>query len=393
MTYKQALIKRNIELALMFPFVLLGKLAGYLFTLSTQHHIFLFYPSADIGGSVKVNAEIAACIKEAKPLVIFSKKPKNNEFRKLFDIEGVRVLDLHRYIDNKLFHFVNFFFRGVLAALINKADNPVVFGGESLYFYKIIPHVKKGTKCIELIHLNTWFNFTQAFIDYIDLRIFSTPQIMREAENLYRSNNLPQKYFDKLKFIDNKIFIPHYHPVHNPQLEVVFVGRGAPQKRVYLIAEIAKRMHEAGKKVHISFVGDVEKIVPEEIQKYTTLYGNLDKTQLEKVYARSDVLLLTSAYEGLPIVVMDMMARGKVVVSTAVGGIPDYIENGKSGFLVYETDEQAIIEQSIGYLDQLINDPVLKRDLGKKAYDFAKTHFDETVFDDFYRGVILGKGR
>ncbi len=389
MTYKRALIKRNIELTLMFPFVLLGKLAGSLFSLSTKHHIFLFYPSADIGGSVKVNAEIAACIKEARPLVVFSKKPKNSEFRKLFDIEGVRVLDLHKYIDNKLFHFVNFFFRGVLAAWINKADNPVVFGGESLYFYKIIPHVKKGTKCIELVHLNTWFNFTQAFIDYIDLRIFSTPQIMRDAENQYKANNLPQKYFDKLKFIDNKIFIPSYQPVINTQLEVVFVGRGAPQKRVYLIAEIAKKMHEAGKNVHFSFVGDVEKIVPEEVQKYTTLYGNLDKAQLEKVYAASDVLLLTSAYEGLPIVVMDMMARGKVVVSTAVGGIPDYIENGKTGFLVHETDEKAIVEQSIECLDKLINNESLKKELGKNAYDFAKTHFDEKVFNDFYRGVIL----
>ncbi len=391
MTYKQALIKRNIELTLMFPFVLLGKLAGSIFSLSTKHHIFLFYPSADIGGSVKVNAEIAECIKDARPLVVFSKKPKNSEFRKLFDIDGVRVLDLHKYIDNKLFHFVNFFFRGVLSAWINKAANPVVFGGESLYFYKIIPHVKKGTKCIELVHLNTWFNFSQAFIDYIDLRIFSTPQIMRDAEKQYRDNSLPQAYFDKLKFIDNKIFIPPYQPIHNPLLEVIFVGRGAPQKRVYLIAEIAKRMHEAGKKIHFSFVGDVEKIVPEDVQKYTTLHGNLDKTQLEKVYAGSDVLLLTSAYEGLPIVVMDMMARGKVVVSTAVGGIPDYIENGKSGYLVYETDEKAIVDKAIGCLDALINNQNLKTQLGKNAYDFAKTHFDETVFNDFYRGVILGK--
>ena len=390
MTYNQALIKRNIELTLMFPFVLLGKLAGSLFSLSTKHHIFLFYPSADIGGSVKVNAEIAACIKEARPLVVFSKKPKNSEFRKLFDIDGVRVLDLHKYIDNKLFHFVNFFFRGVLAAWINKADNPVVFGGESLYFYKIIPHVKKGTKCVELCHLNTWFNFSQAFLDYMDLRIFSTPQIMRDAEKQYKDNNLPQKYFDRLKFIDNKIFIPPYQPIDNPQLEVIFVGRGAPQKRVYLIAEIAKKMHDAGKKVHFSFVGDVEKIVPEDVQKYTTLYGNLDKAQLEKVYAGSDVLLLTSAYEGLPIVVMDMMARGKVVVSTAVGGIPDYIENGKSGYLVYETDEKAIVEKTITCLDSLINDRNLKEELGKNAYDFAKTHFDEKVFNDFYRGVLLG---
>ena len=61
--------------------------------------------------------------------------------------------------------------------------------------------------------------------------------------------------------------------------------------------------------------------------------------------------LLTSAYEGLPIAVMEMMAHGKVVVSTAVDGIPDYITNGENGFLLENnTDENKIIEEGISVL-------------------------------------------
>src|SRR5881397_2430807 len=119
MTYRTAVIKRNIELVIMFPFVLLGRMAGILFPLKTQHKIFLFSPSGDIGGSIKVNADIAECIKDQRPLIIFSKKPKNNQFRHLFEIEGVRTIDLHKYVDNKIYHFVNLFFRGVLASWIN----------------------------------------------------------------------------------------------------------------------------------------------------------------------------------------------------------------------------------------------------------------------------------
>src|SRR5690606_38701081 len=103
---RAAIIKRNLELAGMFPFVLLGRLAGKLFKLKTKHVVFLFYPCGEIGGSIQVNADIANCIKDVKPLIIFSKKPKNNLFRDRFDIEGVRVIDLHKYIDNKLYHFV-----------------------------------------------------------------------------------------------------------------------------------------------------------------------------------------------------------------------------------------------------------------------------------------------
>src|SRR5438876_12402944 len=102
MTYRSAVLKRNIELILMFPFVFLGKIAGKLFPLETKHHIFLFFPSGDIGGSVKVNIDISECIKDQKPLIILSKKPKNNQFRSMFEGQGARIIDLHNYIDNKL---------------------------------------------------------------------------------------------------------------------------------------------------------------------------------------------------------------------------------------------------------------------------------------------------
>ena len=389
MSYRSGVIKKNIELILMLPFVALGRLIGWLFPLKTHHTIFLFFPSADIGGSIKVNADITECIRDKKPLIIFSKKPKNSQFRHLFDIEGVRVIDLHRYIDNKWYHFVNFFFRGLLASWINKASKPVVFGGESLFFYKVIPHVKKETTIVELCHLNTWINYSLAFIKYIDLRIFSTPKIKRDVEKLYKANHVPVRFNEKLLFIDNKIPIPPYKESSNTILQVVFVGRGAPQKRVHLISEIAKRMHDSNRPVHFSFVGDVETIIPEPVKQYCTLYGNIkDQEELDLIYTQSDVLLLTSAYEGLPIAVMETMARGKVVVSTAVDGIPDYITHKENGLLITETDEKKIIEEGIELLELLITDPDLKNEIGRRSYAYAVKHFSGEAFCGYYRKIL-----
>ncbi len=390
MNYRAAVVKRNLELAGMFPFILLGKLAGRMFRLKTRHNIFLFFPGADIGGSIKVNADIAECIKDAKPLIIFSKKPRNNKFRHLFDIEGVRVIDLHKYIDNKFYHFINFFFRGVLASWINQAEHPVIFGGESIFFYKILPHVKKETRKVELCHLNTWFNFSQAFVKYLDVRIFSTPQIKRDVEHQYEKDGVPQKYYERLVFIDNKIPIPERRIINNTSLQVVFIGRGSPQKRVHLIAEIAKQLHEEGSDIHFSFVGDVEGLVPVDVQKYCTMYGNIKETdKLHSVYDRSDVLLLTSAFEGLPIVVMDMMARGKAIVSTAVGGIPDYITHGNNGLLVYETEENAIVAKSVQLLKELNEDREQLKKMGDANYAYAIEHFSGEKFCSFYRNMLV----
>lgn len=394
MNYKRAVIKRNWELAVMYPFVLLGRLAGLIFKLKKQTSVFLFFPSADIGGSIKVNADITNCIKDKRPVIIFSKRPKNNHFRHLFDIEGVTVIDLHKYIDNKLYHFVNFFYRGLLATWINRSEKPVVFGGEALFFYKVIPHLKKEVKTVELCHLNTWFDFSQAFVKYIDSRIFSTPKIKRDVIDQYLKNKVPSRYHDRLHFIDNKVDIPPYEEVQNQRLEVLFVGRGAPQKRVHLIAEIAARMQAAGSPVHFSFVGDVEKIIPETTKHFCTLYGNIkDEKILYNIYQRSDVLLLTSSYEGLPLVVMDMMARGKVVISTAVDGIPDYISHNENGLLIAESDEQKIIEAAITLLESLIKDPEKRKAIGRNSYSYAVKHFSGETFCNTYRSFILGLPR
>jgi len=389
MTYKAAVRKRNIELVIMFPFVVFGKLAGTLFPLKPQRNIFLFFPSSDLGGSIKVNADITECIKDKEPVIIFSKKPKNNQFRNLFEIEGVRIIDLHKYIDYKIYHFVNFFFRGVLAAWINKSERPVVFGGESLFFYKMLPHVKKSAKKIELCHLNTWINYSLAFAKYIDLRIFSTPKIKRDVEDIYNRNHLPRSYFDKLVFIDNKVDIPSLKETENDILQVLYVGRGAPQKRVHLIAEIARQMHQAGERIQFSFVGDVENLIPDDVRKYVALYGNVGNVkELHEIYMNSDVLILTSAYEGLPIVIMDMMARGKIVISTAVDGIPDYITHMENGLLITEKEETKIIQQGAVLLKLLITNPELKREMGRKSYHYAVKHFSGETFCQSYRKIL-----
>lgn len=389
MTYRSAVVKRNAELFFMFPFVLAGRIAGWLFPLKTKHDIFLFLPSSDIGGSIRVNADILDCIKNKKPLIIFSKKPKNNQFRELFVRDGVRIMDLHKWVDNKWYHFVNFFFRGVLASWINKTEKTIVFGGEGLFFYKVIPHLKKDIKKVELCHMNTWFNFSQAFVKYIDCRIFSTPKIKRDAEQQYRENKVPDKYFERLHFIDNKVDIPPYREILNSTLQVVFVGRGAPQKRVHLIAEIAKRMYEMNRPVHFSFVGDVSTIVPEATQKFCTLYGNInDEKRLHEIYLGSDVLLLTSLYEGLPLAIMEMMARGKIIISTAVDSIPDYIAHEQNGLLITETEEEKIIESAIRSIDLLLSNRELRSKLEKNSYEYAQKHFSGEIFCSSYRQLL-----
>ena len=149
-------------------------------------------------------------------------------------------------------------------------------------------------------------------------------------------------------------------------------------------------MHESKKAIHFSFVGDVENIIPDEVKTYCTLYGHIkDEQTLHEIYLSSDVLILTSAYEGLPIVVMDMMARGKVIISTSVGGIPDYIIDGENGLLIIETEEEQIIRRGIELLELLIDNPDIRKKIGKRSYEYSLKHFSGEQFCNSYRKILL----
>ena len=381
--------KLALEYALMMPFVIAGKLYGKVFRLKTKHKVFLFFPNGDIGGSPKVNIDIANCLQPFSPIIIFSKKPNNNLFKERFKQTGAPIIDLHKKIDNKLYHFINFFYRGVIASWINAVEEPLVLGGEGIFFYKVIPHLKKSAWCVEVSHLATWLEYSIGFIDRIDVRVFSTERLKKDVELQYKKNHLDNRYFKKLTFIENAIDIPDYEAIENEQMQVVFIGRGSPQKRVHLIAAIAEQLHLQNAPVLISFVGDVDKVIDINKFPYCKFYGNVkDDALLRRIYRESDVLLLTSAFEGLPIVVMEMMAYGKVIISTNVNGIPDYILHEQNGFLISSNNEEDIVMEGVGYIKQLITNSDLKKALGARSREIAKQRFDYRKFCKEYIKVL-----
>jgi colanic acid/amylovoran biosynthesis glycosyltransferase len=64
-----------------------------------------------------------------------------------------------------------------------------------------------------------------------------------------------------------------------------------------------------------------------------TLLGHVPRQQMDSLYDRSDVVVLTSRSEGIPLVLMEAMARGKVVLAPSITGIPELVIAGKTGFL------------------------------------------------------------
>lgn len=69
------------------------------------------------------------------------------------------------------------------------------------------------------------------------------------------------------------------------------------------------------------------------LEDRVTLLGHVDQEQMDSLYDRADVVVLTSRSEGIPLVLMEAMAHGKVVLAPAITGIPELVQHYKTGFL------------------------------------------------------------
>jgi glycosyltransferase involved in cell wall biosynthesis len=54
---------------------------------------------------------------------------------------------------------------------------------------------------------------------------------------------------------------------------------------------------------------------------------------MDSLYEQADIVVLTSQSEGIPLVLMEAMARGNIVLAPAITGIPELVTSGKTGFL------------------------------------------------------------
>jgi len=69
------------------------------------------------------------------------------------------------------------------------------------------------------------------------------------------------------------------------------------------------------------------------LERRVALLGHVPRECMDSLYDRADVVVLTSRSEGIPLVLMEAMARGKIVVAPSITGIPELVIDGKTGFL------------------------------------------------------------
>jgi len=96
-----------------------------------------------------------------------------------------------------------------------------------------------------------------------------------------------------------------------------------------------------------------------------------ERRDIPEILAASDVFVLPSRWEGLPLTIIEAMMVGLPVVATRVSGVPELVEDGVTGFLVPSGDPQGLAKA----LQQLLDDEELRRRMGEAGRQRALGNF------------------
>lgn len=178
---------------------------------------------------------------------------------------------------------------------------------------------------------------------------------------------------------------------------VLFAGRLAEQKRVGdLLKALDLVQHiEPGVRTLIAGDGPLRDRLEETAHAYD-LDGRVKflghRNDVPRLLAAADLVVLPSAYEGLPNVVLEAMRFGKPVVATAAPGTTELVIDGQTGILVPVGDTRLLARA----IRDIVRDPSLARRMGEAGRNRVETNFrvDTMVaqFADLYEQLARSKG-
>jgi glycosyltransferase involved in cell wall biosynthesis len=161
--------------------------------------------------------------------------------------------------------------------------------------------------------------------------------------------------------------------------QFVFVGRFNPQKSPdFLIDALAKLPAD---RWHATLIGDgpVMPLVRSKIEQYqlgdrVTLTGWVDGASVERTLRESDVFVMPSTSEGLPVAAIEALKQGLAIVASDIPGAMDVVNDNSNGLLLPVLDQAAWS----GALGALLNDrtrlAAFKQTSSQKARDFDLRH-------------------
>ena len=175
----------------------------------------------------------------------------------------------------------------------------------------------------------------------------------------------------------------------SPDVQLVgIVGRLVPVKNHAFFLQAAEALVQKNKNLHFVIVGGGEeedalrrRVKERGLFRFVSFLGW--RKELAEIYADLDLVVLTSLNEGTPVSLIEAMASGKAVVAARVGGVPDVVQDGVTGYTVSPGELGTFTER----IERLLNDRLLREEMGRAGRRWVTEHFSKQKLLRNIRGL------
>jgi teichuronic acid biosynthesis glycosyltransferase TuaC len=179
---------------------------------------------------------------------------------------------------------------------------------------------------------------------------------------------------------DETIFYPRNRAAARAELgldplapTVMYAGHMLEQKGLRELAQAAVALRDLRPQFIFAGEGVLAGELRDTLQAagiHALFPGLVKHEMLATMYAAADVVTLPSYAEGLPLVLCEALSCGRAVVATRVGGIPEIVQDGESGYLIEPRDPNALTLR----LRDLLSDEIVRKRFEHAALAFAREH-------------------
>ena len=166
-------------------------------------------------------------------------------------------------------------------------------------------------------------------------------------------------------------------PEQSPDVRILFLGRITAAKGISELLEAFAQVRKRNPSVVLALAGDGDLEAARQsaralgVADAVEVHGWVGTEEKQALLQSSNVFVLPSYTEGLPMALLEAMAAGLAVVATGVGGIPDVIADGLSGLLIAPRSTAALAAA----LDKAVSDQQLRKNLGQEAKRRIRAQF------------------
>ena len=270
---------------------------------------------------------------------------------------------------NPSLNFRSFFRDAFFAKKLIKSSTPfiVFFHGWNINFEK------KVTNKYKKFFINTFGKADTIFVLSEDFK----SKIIKwgyKGKIIVETTNIDSTLLKNFTFDMRKNYLDTSNDIN-----ILFLARLLKEKGIFETISAFEKISEKYPNVNLFIAGDGEAFSEVEHSVKNNdkikLLGHIDGEDKVSLFKKSHIYCLPSYSEGLPTSVLEAMAFGLPVVTTSVGGLRDFFQEGKMGYFVEEKKSDDILNK----LELLISSKESMKIIGKYNYDYANENLLNTI--------------